>query len=134
MSATPLFDVLIIGAGPAGLAAATGLARQVYHALVFSDDSFRNAQSAYMHNFPGWDHQAPGAFRNKAKDDLLTRYKTIQFEDTSVASVEKTSEGGFQVTDAQGRAWLGRKLVLAQGSEDQFLGIPGYTECWGKGM
>ncbi|KAK2054705.1 FAD/NAD(P)-binding domain-containing protein [Colletotrichum caudatum] len=134
MSTTPLFDVLVIGAGPAGLATAAGLARQLYHAVVFSDDSFRNAHSAHMHNFPGWDHQAPGAFRTKAKDDLLSRYRTIQFEDTSITLVEETSEGGFQVTDAQGRPWLGRKLVLAQGSEDQFLSIPGYTECWGKGI
>ncbi|ELQ44762.1 thioredoxin reductase [Pyricularia oryzae] len=134
MSTTPLFDVLIIGAGPAGLATATGLARQLYHAVVFSNDSFRNASSEHMHNFPGWDHQPPSAFRDKTKNDLLARYKTIEFENADIASVEKISQGGFQVTDAQRRSWQSRALVLAQGSEDQFPNISGYEECWGKGI
>lgn len=134
MFAEPHLDVLIIGGGPAGLAVATGLARQLYHVIVFSDETFRNSRSAHMHNFPGWDHQPPSAFREKTRDDILARYKTIEFKNSSITSVRRTDSGGFEVTDAQGQSWFGRKLVLAQGSDDQFPSIPGYPECWGDGM
>lgn len=134
MAAPPLYDVLIVGAGAGGLATATGLARQLYHVVVFSHETFRNARAAHMHNFPTWDHQDPSAFRAKAKEDLLARYKTVQFKNTEITLVRKTDGGGFEVTDAQGRSWAGRKLVLAQGSEDSFPDIPGYTDCWAYGM
>ena len=134
MSASPLFDVLIIGGGAAGLSAATGLARQLYNTVVFSNKTFRNARASYMHNFPTWDHQPPSAFRAKAKEDILARYKTVQFEDADITSVRKTEDGKFEVTDVQGRSWTGRKLVLAHGAEDSFPDIPGYADCFALGM
>jgi thioredoxin reductase len=54
-----LRDVLIIGGGPAGLAVATGLARQLYTAVVFDSGVYRNARTQHMHNVPTWDHRNP---------------------------------------------------------------------------
>ncbi|KAK0617475.1 hypothetical protein B0T14DRAFT_590197 [Immersiella caudata] len=135
MSTAPLLhDVLIIGAGPGGLSTATGLARQLYNTVVFTDETFRNARAQHMHNFAAWDHQPPSVFREKAKEDLLTRYATVRFENTKIATMSKTEAGHFTATDTQGRSWTGRKLVLAQGSEDSFPEIPGYTDCWVHGI
>jgi len=134
MSINPLFDVIIVGGGAAGLATATGLARQLYNTVVFTNDNYRNARASHMHNFPTWDHQPPSAFRAKAKEDLLARYKTVQFESTDITKVRKTDAGHFEATDAQGRSWTARKLVLAHGSEDSFPDIPGFTDCWAYGM
>ncbi|KAH8172389.1 pyridine nucleotide-disulfide oxidoreductase domain-containing protein [Sarocladium implicatum] len=134
MSIPQVYDVLIIGGGAAGLATATGLARQLYNTVVFTDETFRNSRASHMHNFPGWDHQAPSAFRSKAKQDLLARYKTVEFENTEIVSVKKTETGQFDAVDAKGRSWVGRKLVLATGSEDQAPGIPGYSDSFGIGI
>lgn len=131
---TPLLDVLIIGGGPGGLSVASGLARQIYSAVVFDHGIYRNARASHMHNFAGWDHEAPGAFRNKARTDLLEHYKTIQFEQAAIQKVRKTEEGQFEALDDQGRSWRGKKLVLANGATDVFPDIPGYDECWGYGM
>ena len=131
---TSLFDVLIIGGGPAGLSAATGLARQLYTAVVFDSGVYRNERAAEMHNFVTWDHREPAEFRNKAQDDLMARYQTIQFEKKKIESVEKTPKGYFQATDASGQVWEGRRLVLATGVRDLIPDIEGYDDCWGRGM
>lgn len=131
---TTLLDVLVIGGGPAGLSVATGLARQLYTAAVFDSGVYRNERAAEMHNFVTWDHRRPAEFREKARDDLLARYQTIQFENKTIESVQKTSNGYFQATDASGQVWTGRRLVLATGVRDLVPDIDGYDDCWGKGM
>src|SRR4051794_30476588 len=91
-----LYDVLIIGGGPAGLAVATGLARQLHTALVFDSGVYRNARATHMHTVPGWDHANPVDFRAKAKDDLVRRYPSIEFKPATVAELKKLDSGHFQ--------------------------------------
>ena len=54
-----IYDVLIIGGGPAGLSIASSLARQVYTALIIDSQSYRNAVAKHMHNVAGFDHVDP---------------------------------------------------------------------------
>ncbi|GAM33615.1 thioredoxin reductase [Talaromyces pinophilus] len=90
----PLFDALIIGAGPAGLSAATGLARQLHTTAIFNTSVFRSSKTKHMHNVVGWDHRDPAEFRAKARQDLLARYSsTVQFHDCGIESVSKRDDG-----------------------------------------
>jgi thioredoxin reductase len=130
----PLIDVLIIGGGPGGLAAATGLARQLYTAVVFDSGVYRNARTKHMHNVPTWDHRDPAEFRAKAKADLLARYNTIQFKETLVESIQRTNKGHFEAVDSEGVTWTGKKVVLATGAKDIYPDIPGYDDVWGRGV
>ena len=134
MAMKSILDVLIIGGGPAGLSVATGLARQLYTAVVFDSGMYRNERANHMHNVLTWDHQDPADFRKKGRMDILKRYTTIDFQDTEVISVTKTAQGHFELADAQGKTWTGRKLVLATGVRDVFPDIEGYGECWARGM
>ncbi|KAH8703163.1 thioredoxin reductase glit [Talaromyces proteolyticus] len=132
--ACALFDALIIGAGPAGLSTATGLARQLHTAVVFNSGTFRNAKAKHMHNVVGWDHRNSADFRDAGRRDLLARYSTIQFEDVGINTVKKISTGNFEAIDANGEIWQGRKLVLATGVRDVYPDIDGYEECWADGI
>lgn len=128
------FDALVIGGGPAGLSVATSLVRQVYKVAVFDSGVYRNAPSNHMHNFAAWDHKSPAEFRSKARQDLTDRYADLfQFVDKQVDVAKKTNSG-FELVDADGITWTGRKLFLATGWKDLFPDIPGYSECWAKGM
>ncbi|KAI1431212.1 FAD/NAD(P)-binding domain-containing protein [Xylaria sp. CBS 124048] len=129
-----IVDVLILGGGPAGLAVAGSLARQLHSGIVFSSGSFRNARALHMHNVPGWDHQSPADFRAKATADILARYSTIEFRDVGIASVRKLPSGRFEALDDAGEKYEGRKVVIASGIRDIMLDKPGYAELWGRGI
>lgn len=127
-------DCLIIGGGPAGLSVATALARQLYQVVVFDSGKYRNEAASHMHNVATWDHHAPSEYREAARKNILERYDTIRIENTEISSVERTDSGQFEAKDVTGRAWIGKKLVLATGSRDVFPDLPGYADCWATGM
>jgi thioredoxin reductase len=140
-----LYDVLIIGSGPAGLSAALACGRQFRQTLVLSASTtqpFRNTAADHMHNVLGFDHVPPEEFRRTAKGQMVARYADyVGFDDQAeVVAVEKVEEaieghqGVFKVRDIEGRQWMGRKLVLATGSRDVFPDIKGFDEVWGSGV
>lgn len=140
MTTAPIVDVLILGAGPAGLACAGGLARQLHTAVVFSNGAYRNARARHMHNVVGWDHADPSSFRAKAREDILSRYPSIQFRDVEVRNIKKLEDDGrgrsrFEAVDTEGQTYRGRKVVLATGVADIMPDSPeGYADLWGYGM
>ena len=135
MSDPQSVDVLIVGGGPSGLSAALCLSRACYKTAIFDSGKYRNEQAHHMHMFPTWDHQDPKAYRLAAREELQARYpEIVRFVDRAVASVVRDDAGGFEAVDSQGTKWLGKKLILASGVRDIFPDIPGYDECWVKGM
>ncbi|XDG09656.1 hypothetical protein ABKA04_009271 [Annulohypoxylon sp. FPYF3050] len=143
MPTPQITDVLILGAGPAGLSCAGALARQLHTAIVFSSSVYRNARATHMHNVIGYEHVNPSVYREKARSDILARYSdTIQFRDVGVVKVRKIEseegDGGktrFEVQDENGVKYLGRKVVLAMGVRDVMPEKPeGYKDLWGYGI
>jgi thioredoxin reductase len=130
-----LYDCLIIGSGPTGLAAATGLARLQHTSLVLDSGVYRNARSKHMHNVLGWDHRDPADFLAKARQDLLSRYSNVvTFLGATIRQVRKLDTGGFEAVDQSGHVYTGKKLCLATGVSDILPDIRGYADCWSKGM
>lgn len=127
-------DVLIIGGGPAGIAAATTLNRLMHPCIVFDHGVYRNDRSKHMHNVPTWDHKDPAEFRAAGRKDLTERYHTTRFVNAKVETLAKLDNGTFQATDSTGQKYIGKKVVLATGVEDLYPEIAGYGECWGHGM
>ncbi|CAN8102446.1 unnamed protein product [Discula destructiva] len=132
--ASSVVDCLIIGGGPAGLAAAGALARLTHSSLVFDSGVYRNSESSHIHGFLGWDHREAFDLRAQATADLVARYPMVQFRDVTVKEVTQASPGKFQVVDENGVKYAGRTVILATGVRDVMLDLDGYAECWAKGI
>ena len=129
-------DVLIIGAGPAGLSAALTLARQCHSAIVFDTKQYRTdvgQKQPKIHVLSGWDGRSPADYRAKAREEIAI-YNTIAFCDQEVISIFRNSDNIFEARDSNGTLHYGRKVILAHGVQEIYPGIPGYVECWGTGM
>ncbi|THC94080.1 hypothetical protein EYZ11_006450 [Aspergillus tanneri] len=129
---TPV-DVLIIGAGPAGLSAALSLAGRLHTAIVFDNCTYRNANALHMHLLPTWDRRSPTRFRSQAKTEIVTNYSTVRIVEVEVKKAEKINDSLFQLTDGK-TIWQGKKLILATGLEDVFPHVRGYAYVWRKGI
>lgn len=132
--ATMIYDTLILGAGPAGLSTALGLARQLYSVVVFDSQKYRNYPTTHMHNVLTWDHKSPADFRATAKANILSRYDGIVFRNSQIDHIVKREDDTFEVTDERGDKAVGRKVVLATGVRDVMPYIEGFEELWGKSM
>ena len=125
-------DVIIVGAGPAGLSAALVLARACRTVLVFDHNQPRNAATAHMHGYLTREGIAPADFRRIARNDLA-RYESVRLEAGEVVEA-RCIEGGFQVQLADGRTCRSRKLLVATGVVDNVPEVPGLQELYGKSV
>ncbi|KAJ4293246.1 hypothetical protein N0V90_008528 [Kalmusia sp. IMI 367209] len=125
-------DVAIIDGRPAGLTAANTLARQLHSAVVYDNNSYRNAGVNHMHMILTWDHKSPEEYRRAARKDILDNYSTIEFADLSVLKIDKISDSHFEVHDSNGKMKKFRKVILAVGSTNRYPDVEGYDKLWKK--
>lgn len=133
-------DVLVIGGGPAGLAAALSLCRQNHSVTVFDSGDYRNKYATEMHMVSTWDHRKPGDYLAASREELSRRYsdqcKVVQGEVASIERVSGTARGLsiFEARDEAGNQWRGRKIIFATGVRDLLPFIDGFEDCWGTGV
>jgi thioredoxin reductase len=127
-----MFDVVIVGAGPAGLSAALMLGRCRRSVLVFDTGHPRNAASLALHGYLTRDGIAPREFLKMAREDL-TQYDTVSLREGKVVSAS-CIESRFEVRLADGERVTARKLLLATGVVDKLPVIEGFHELYGRSI
>ncbi|WP_040320696.1 NAD(P)/FAD-dependent oxidoreductase [Aeromicrobium marinum] len=125
-----MHDVLVIGAGPAGLQAALTIGRVHRTALVVDSGEYRNAATAHLHNLIAHDGWDPERLRAAARADL-ERYDTVSVLRGRVTSVAGSS-GDFVAELADGSTRRARRIVLATGVRDELPDVPGLAQMWGR--
>lgn len=129
-----MYDVMIIGGGFAGLAAAMQLGRARRSVLVVDTDEPRNRFSPAVHGFPGQDGRAPWEVRRDLRAELES-YATVEHLAARATDASARGEGGFEVhlESANGQTReRARRLILASGVDDELPGIAGLAERWGR--
>lgn len=127
-----LYDVIIVGGGPAGLSGALVLGRCDRRVLVCDDGKPRNARSQAMHGFLTRDGTPPSEFLRLARDELK-RYPSIDFAACEVTDVNRDGDQ-FVVALRDGSVLQSRKILLTTGLVDELPAIAGLAERWGSSV
>ena len=127
-----MYDVVIVGAGPAGLSAALILGRSRRQVLVCDTGKPRNAASHAMHGFLSRDGIPPREFLRIAREQLR-QYDSVDMRDIEVIAAE-CIDSRFHVTLQGGGRVTARKLLIATGVIDNLPDIPGFADLYGTGV
>ena len=126
-----LYDVVIVGGGPAGLAGALTLGRGRKHVMLCDAGPPRNAAAVRVQNFVTRDGTPPGEFRRIAREQLA-RYPNVKVVDTRVERVDGV-RGAFQVQLGE-QTVTARRILLCTGMIDDLPPILGFRELWGHSI
>ena len=125
------FDALVVGDGPAGLAAALWLARYRRRVGVVGGGKPRN-HAALAHGYLGSDPIAPGELLARARTEVC-RYPSASFLPGRATDARADGHGGFTVVTEEG-VLSARRLVLATGVVDEMPPVRGIEEHYGEAV
>lgn len=129
-----MYDTIIIGAGPAGMAAGIYASRAELSHLVLESEIMSGGQiinTSEVDNYPGLFHTAGFDLAMKFREhcDALA----VAFREETVTGIEK-KEKGFWIRCENGEALETKTVLLATGATHRKLGIPGEEELAGRGV
>lgn len=133
MDATHVYDMVIVGGGPAGYTAALYAVRAGLDALVLERLSAggQMAQTEQIDNYPGFEDGVDGFSLAEKMQKQAERFgakssyaEVSRLDLTANPKVVETSEGTF----------YGKTVVLATGATPRELGVAGEAELVGRGV
>ena len=127
-----MYDVIIVGAGPAGLSAALWLGRGRRQVLVCDAGHPRNAVSGAMHGFLTRDGTAPLEFVRLGRAELRS-YPNVELCEVEVLDAERVKTH-FTVTLADHSRLDTRKLLFTTGIVDELPPLDGIEPFYGKSV
>ena len=130
-----MYDLIIIGGGPGGVAAGVYAARKKIKAAIVTD-SF-GGQSLVSNGIENWigTRSISGFDLAKSLEDHLRAQAGIDIiEGELVTGIAKRDDGTFAVATRGGRTLEAKYILLASGSRRRRLGVPGEDAFDGKGV
>mgnify|MGYP000673607555 CR=1 FL=1 len=131
-----LYDVVIIGSGPAGLTSAIYTSRDGLKTLVLEKATAGGlvATTELVENYPGFPEGVAGSELMELFHKQAERFGTEVVEFEEVEQVEPVEPGLIKVHTGAGEVYEGKTLIVATGSESKKLGVPGEKEFYGRGV
>jgi thioredoxin reductase len=123
-------DCVVIGGGPAGLAAATWLARYRRNVVIVDSGDYRARPVEQSHGYLARDPQRPMEFLQTAREQVLG-YRTVSYRTTTVTSAVRCDDGIFRLVCADSAELLALRVVLATGVVDECPDLEGFDEHYG---
>lgn len=128
-----MYDVIILGSGPAGLTAALYAARANKRTLVLGGDKLggQTAGIAKLENYPGFlgSGLELAEFMKKQAEMFGAEIVFV-----SAKSVSGDAESGFNILGDDDKHYVGKVVIIATGASPRKLEIDGARELMGQGV
>ena len=128
-----MFDVIILGSGPAGLTAAIYCGRANKSTLVLAGDSLggQTGEIAVLENYPGWAGSGMELIQFMKKQAESFGAK-VEF--ASATDIKFNEDGTYTVVCDNGKTLDSKTVILGTGARARRLEIEGAKEFFGKGV
>ena len=127
-----MYDIIIVGAGPAGLTAAL-YARRAGHSVLVLEGGVPGGQAVTTPHVENW----PGTLSISGPDFAMGLYQQCTDLGAEIQFAAVTGfqdQGSVKVVLAGEEQFQGRALILANGVQRRKLGVPGEERLGGKGV
>lgn len=131
-----LYDVIIIGSGPAGLTAAIYTTRASLKTLVIAGSKWGGQLqlTTEVENFPGFPSGIQGPELMLAMRQQAEKFGTEFIDDDMLPTdFTKTPGSPFSITIGE-KTFVGKTILIATGADAKILNIPGEKELTGHGV
>ncbi|WP_239749941.1 NAD(P)/FAD-dependent oxidoreductase [Mammaliicoccus sp. H-M34] len=126
-----MFDCIVIGGGPAGLASALTLGRALKKTLVIDNNNARNKVTRKSHAFLTQDGVTPEELRAKAEHDV-DQYKDVSRVNDTVVKLIK--ENDHFIVETKQQKYTTKKVMICTGLRESLPDIKGLKESYGKSI
>ena len=128
-----MYDIIIVGGGPAGLTAAVYALRAGKNVVVIEKNGFGGqiAYSPKVENIPGTLQISGSQFAEQLVDQAMNLGADVELE--TVTEVHKEGDA-FRVNTEEGSTYIGKTVILAVGVKHRMLGLPDEQELVGNGL
>ena len=129
-----MYDIIIIGAGPAGLTAAVYARRAEKSAVIIEKGTFGGqiTYSPKVENFPGFTEISGNGLADLMVEQALSAGAEIELGEAE--SVKVNPDGTKTVTTKEGDTFTSKAVIIATGAKHRLLGVPGEAELIGHGI
>lgn len=127
-----LYDIVIIGAGPAGLTAAIYARRAEKSVLIIEKESFGGqiTKSPRVENYPGFEEISGGELADRLLGQVMAQGAEIELDE--ITSIE--GEAGDYTLVGAAKSYKARAVIIATGAHHRTLGLKGEERLEGQGI
>ncbi len=128
-----MYDIIIVGAGPAGLTAALYARRAEKSVLILEKGAFGGqiTYSPKLENYPAFDSISGTELADKMVEQVLAQGTDVEVE--TVTAI--TPNGDFHtVTTEEGGTYEAKAVIIAAGAKHRHLGVPNEEKFIGDGI
>ena len=127
-----MYDVIVVGGGPAGMTAALYAQRNGKSALVIEKNGFggQSTHSPKVENYPGTLSMSGNEFADKTLEQILAQGAEIEID--CVTGIKDMGE--YKIVETEEGSFEGKTVVIATGVKHRMLGLEGEEDMVGEGI